>query len=247
MTVLPLLVLSAVLVRAEDADWRKSLDSLRREATKTAASDGAALGGALSEDDIARGLKQALDSGVRKSVAALGAEDGFLRAADVHIPIPEKLRATERLARKVGMGRKADEFETSLNRAAESAVSDAAPVFAAALKTMTLADARGILNGPEDAATRFFDRACRKALARKFAPKVKAATRRVGVTRAYESLRRSAGPLLQSIGEDAPDLDQYVTGKALDALFLRIAVEEKAVRKDPAARVTALLKKVFGS
>jgi hypothetical protein len=247
MIPLPLLVLCAALVHAEDADWRKSLDSMRQQATKTVAAEGSQLGGKLSQDDIARGLKQALDSGVRKAVAALGAEDGFLKAADVHIPIPEKLRAMERLARKVGMGRKADEFETSLNRAAESAVLEAAPVFASALKKMTLADARGILNGSEDAATRFFDRTCREALGVKFRPKVKAATRRVGVTRAYESLRQSAGPLLQLSGETAPDLDEYVTQKALDALFLRIAAEEKAIRKDPAARVTALLKKVFGS
>jgi hypothetical protein len=201
----------------------------------------------LSGGEIASGLKQALSTGVKKAVDSLGRTGGFLDAADVHIPIPDRLRSLERIARKMGMKRQADDFETTLNRAAESAVGAAADVFADALKKMTLEDARQILRGPDDAATQYFQRVARAKLAERFLPIVRKATRRVGVTRSYDSLRESAGPLMGATISAGPDLDDYVTQKALDGLFLRVAAEEKAIRRDPAARATALLKKVFGS
>ena len=235
------IILAAALARAAETDWRKSFDSLRKTAEQTAASSTK-----LSEGEIAAGLKEALDVGVRKSVASLGTPDGFLKAADVHIPLPEKLRTLERLTRKIGMGRKADEFETTLNRAAESAVVESAKVFADSLKKMTLEDARAVLSGPEDSATNYFSRTSREKLRKKFLPIVHDATRRAGVTRSYATLVDGAGPLFQLTGSP-PDLDEYVGEKALDALFLRIKAEEKEIRRNPAARATALMKKVFGS
>jgi hypothetical protein len=244
--IIPLL-LAATVARGADADWRKSLDSIGKSAEAAVAGKENSLGGGLSQNEIAKGLKEALGNGVKKAVQSLGKSDGFLKAADVHIPLPEKLRNAERIARKMGLKRQADEFETTLNRAAESAVIEAAPVFADALKKMTLEDARGILQGPEDAATRFFQRTTRTALGGKFLPVVRRATRKAGVTRAYDAFKTETAPFMKFTGQEAPDLDAYVTEKALDALFLRVAAEEKDIRRDPAARATALLKKVFGS
>ena len=234
-------------VRAEEPAWRKSLDSLRQQAGKSIETGASVAGAKLSEDEIASGLKEALSVGVKKSVASLGKPDGFLKASDVRIPLPDKLKSMERLARKFGMGRKADEFEATLNRAAETAVVEAAEVFAGSLKKMTIQDARDILGGSEDAATRFFERTGRDTLAVKFLPVVHAATRKVGVTRSYESFRKSAGPLLSLTLGEPPNLDAYVTEKAMDGLFLRVAAEEKEIRRDPAARATNLLKKVFSA
>lgn len=151
----------------------------------------------------------------------------------------------ERTARKLGAGKYADEFEVTLNRAAEESVPEAATVFAEALKKMTLADAQSILSGPPNAATQYFRKTSSAELTVKLMPIVKRATKRVGATRAYSALRAKGGLLLDMAGAP-PDIDAYVTAKALDGVFLRVAQEEGAIRRDPAGQASALLKKVFG-
>lgn len=202
----------------------------------------------LTRGEIVAGLKEALGKAVDESVAFLGAPGGFLDHAEVRIPMPDSLTTLERLARTAGQDALADEFVTSMNRAAERAVPEATALFTDAISRMTFADAEGILNGPDDAATRYFRRTSADDLAASFRPIVEQATDAVGVTSRYKELTASLGPVAGLAGTaQPPDLDAYVTGKAVDGLFTIIAREEKAIRENPAARTTELLEKVFGA
>jgi hypothetical protein len=141
----------------------------------------------------------------------------------------------------------ADEFVATMNNAAEQAVPVAANVFAGAITNMTVEDAKAILTGPSDAATQYFHKTSETELQEQFLPIVKDATAKTGVTAAYKNLLQQAGPAAAFLGKDAGNLDGYVTKKSLDGLFKMVAVEEKRIRENPAARTTDLLKKVFGS
>lgn len=218
--------------------WKEVLDGL-----KSASPQGL---GALSEGDIAAGLKAALGQGTRSAVLSLGRTDGFWSNAAARIPVPPTLKKLEKTARKVGMGSYADQFHLSLNRAAEQAVPVAADVFASAVQQMTIADARGILTGPKDAATQYFRRSTGELLRVKFRPLVAQATAKAGVAASYKQLTGAAGPFAAALGAPA-DLDGYVTDQALDRLFLQVAAEEARIRDNPAARGSEILKKVFGS
>lgn len=202
----------------------------------------------LSQSDIVAGLKEALAKGVEHSINTLGRTDGFLGDQLVRIAMPDSLKSVEKLARSTGQGKYADEFITTMNRAAEQAVPEAATILADAIRTMTVADANAILNGPDDAATQYFRRVSESRLTEKFLPHVKQATDQVGVTSAYKSLTGHAGGMLGGfLKTDSLDVDSYVTHKAMDGLFTYIAKEEQSIRENPAARTTDLLKKVFGS
>ncbi len=210
----------------------------------------------LTEARIAEGLKEALDVGVRGAVAALGRSDGFLKHADVRIPLPAGLQRTEAALRALGQERLVNEFETSLNRAAEQAVPEAAEVLANSVKQMTLEDARTILSSTNTAATDYFRRTSEVALQERLLPIVQGATSRAGVTSGYKELLAKAGMDRPGIlgnlgrsflGNDNLDLDSYVTRKTLDGLFVRIAEEEIKIRENPAERTTELLRQVFGS
>jgi hypothetical protein len=215
----------------------------------------ALLGTGLGEEQVIAGLKEALANGLRSAVANLGREGGFLTNLSVKIPMPEKLQKVEQGLRAVGQSQLADEFVTTMNRAAEKAVPLAADVFADSLKQMTLTDARNILNGTTNAATQFFERTTRTNLYGRFMPIVQKATSEVGVTQKYKEMTaqvggvNSLGGLLGSsrplVDEKSLDLDGYVTNKALDGLFKMVAVEEARIRANPLARTTDLLKKVF--
>mgnify|MGYP000865931799 CR=1 FL=1 len=200
----------------------------------------------LSQGEAGRGLREALVSGVGQAVGSLSAADGFLGNPEVKIPLPPALEKAERTLRRLGMGRQADELVTTMNRAAESAVVDARPILLDGIKKMTLADAKGILTGPEDSATRYFRRTSGEAIQKKFLPKVKAATARVKLAEDYN---RFAGPAAQFGLIDAKDadLDQYIAARAVDGLFLMIAKQEKAIRADPVGQSSKLLRKVFGA
>lgn len=201
----------------------------------------------LSADQVTRGLKEALAKGLQQAIAQLGKEGGFLTNLNVKIPMPEKFQALEKTLRQFGQGRVADEFVTTMNHAAEQAVPVASGVFAESLKQMTVADAKGILSGPDDAATQYFRRVTEAQLTEKFLPIVKEATAKAGVTAAYKQLAEKAslaGPFLNT---QSLNLDAYVNGKALDGLFKMVAAEEKRIRQNPVARTTDLLKSVFGS
>ena len=219
---------------------------LKRNAVATAVLLAFALAAAAAgpADEVARALKAALEQGSRKAVASLGKPDGFFKNADVHIPLPAGLKRIERGLRAVGQGRYADEFELTINRAAEAAMPEARDVLVKAVSRMTLSDARDILRGADDAATSYFRKKSAGELRERLLPIVKDATRKTGVTQRYETFVRKAGPV--AVFLKAPDLDGYVCDKALEGLFLMIAREEKEIRKNPAARATALLRKIFG-
>lgn len=212
----------------------------------------------LSEKDIVAGLKEALSRGASMAVRQLGQKGGFLEHADVRIPMPPELQRIEQTLRMAGQGEMADQFVATLNEAAEKAVPKAARIFAGTIKQMSLSDARQILKGGDTAATDYFRRQASNQLYRAFLPIVQEATAKTGVTDAYKRLtsltqsKTLAQPLAglgRWTGWSPPevDLDAYVTQKALDGLFHRVAEQEKLFRHNPAARTTRLLKKVFGA
>jgi hypothetical protein len=201
----------------------------------------------LSDLDISRGLKAALDKGVRAAIQDLGRKNGFLGNDRVRIPLPDGLKKMESTMRFLGQGRRVDEFVGSMNNAAEKAVPEAIDIFVDSLGQMTFTDARNILfSGQDDAATQFFRRTSEERLRVKFRPIVEEFTEQVGVTRQYKSMIGSYGRFGSFFGQDASDIDGYVTQKALDGLFLLVADEEKRIRRDPVGRTTAILRAVFG-
>lgn len=203
--------------------------------------------GALSETDIIDGLKQALTKGTNTAVSLLGRENGFLANPKVKIPMPKMLKKVEKGLRKIGQDKIADNFVETMNRAAEKAVPEAATIFADSVKEMSIADARDILQGEDDAATRYFRSHSSERLKGKFLPIVKQATDQAGVTSSYKKLTDNLGILSGFIDTDKLDIDNYITDKAMDGLFLMVAAEEKKIRENPVERTTDLLKKVFGA
>ncbi len=202
----------------------------------------------LSQDQVAQGLKEALGKGVQQAVSRLGQDGGCLTNASVKIPMPEKLRTVEKTLRVLKQDKLADDFVATMNHAAEKAVPEAAGVFGDAIKGMSIADARTILAGTNNAATQYFRRTTETNLYVKFLPIVKQATDQTGVTSTYKQLMAKAqgANSFGSFGRSL-DVDAYVTSKALDGLFKMVAEEEQLIRQNPAARTTALLQKVFGA
>ena len=214
-------------------------------------SNPAALAG-LSQNQVAEALKQALGKGVQTAVTNLSKPGGFLDNPKVKIPMPEKLQSVEKTLRAMKQDKYADEFVTTMNRAAESAVHEALPIFTDALKSMTIDDAKKLVSGTNDSATQFFKAKGEKRIQEKMMPIVKEATAKTGVTAAYKKLLDQGGggnSVLGKIGINTAslDVDSYVTQKASDGLFKMIAEEEKRIRENPAARTTELLQKVFGA
>ncbi|MCB1875782.1 MAG: DUF4197 domain-containing protein [Chromatiales bacterium] len=205
----------------------------------------------LSNSEVVSGLKEALGNGVETAVNALGKQGGFLGNSLVEIGVPDSMKKTVKLARKLGGEKYVDEFVSSMNQAAEKAVPDAAKILGDAVRDMSVEDAMGILKGPDDAATQYFRKVSEGKLSEKFLPIVKESTDAVGVTSAYKQVAGNAGEMLGGLLGGGPtkslDLDQYVTGKTLDGLFKYIAIQEKEIRANPLARSSDLLKKVFGN
>ncbi len=229
------------------ADWKQMLDKTLGGNTGLGDLGSAAGSAALSNEDIVGGLKEALANGAQSAVNALGRSGGYLNNSAVKIPLPEKLQSVGKVLKAVGQGRYADEFVQTMNSAAESAVPEAGAILGDAIRQMSVADARAILDGPQDAATQYFRRVGEERLTGKLRPIVSDATSRAGVTSSYKNLIGQAGSAAAFIDSDAMDLDGYVTNKALDGLFLMIAAEEKRIRENPVARTSELLKKVFGA
>ncbi len=201
----------------------------------------------LSNADIVSGLKEALIKGSQSAVSTLGKENGFFAHPKLRIPMPEKLKTVETALRKLKQDEIADDFVLSMNRAAEKAVPKAMTIFSSAIKTMSIEDAYGILQGPDNAATEYLKKTSGSQLQQQFLPIVKHATNNVGVTENYKALIDSLGMMSKLIDVESLDLDKYVTDKAVNGLFNLVANEEKLIRADPAARTTDLLKKVFSS
>lgn len=233
-------VLAAVPVLAE-AQIRRTTTRRSNQTTTRQTSN-------LPNSQINDGLRESLFQGVRNAVDQLGRSNGFLDNARVRIPLPSSLQKTEKALRAVGQGRRVDEFVESMNHAAEEAVPVAADVFLDAIKQMSFTDAKNILtSGQEDAATQFFRRTTENRLRSEFRPIVERFTEQVGVTQNYKQMIGRYGFLGQIVGQDASDIDGYVTQKALDGLFLLVADEEKKIRRDPLGQTSKILRVVFGS
>jgi hypothetical protein len=200
----------------------------------------------LSNQETVQGLKEALAQGASKAVAQLGTTNGFLGNEKVKIPLPDSLKRVEGMMRMVGMGRQADELVTAMNRAAEMAVTEAKPLLVDAVKKMSVQDAKGILTGGDDAATQYFRRTTSDALTQKFLPIVKQMTAKVNLAQLYNQYAGQAATFGVLDPKDA-NIDNYVTRKALDGLYLVIAEQERAIRKDPVGSASKIVQKVFGA
>ncbi len=201
---------------------------------------------AVSAEESSGALRQALSQGASAAVASLGRTDGFLGNPKVKIPLPENLQKAEKLMRKLGMGKYADELIVTMNRAAEAAVPEAKELLLNAVRQMTLQDAKGILTGGDDSVTQYFKRTTSAPLTEKFLPIVRQATEKVALADKYNRYARQ-GAKLGLIDEKNASLEGYVTEKALDGLFLMIGEEERAIRKNPLGQASSLLQKVFGA
>jgi hypothetical protein len=200
----------------------------------------------LSNADASKGLKAALEKGALSAVGLLGATDGFLGNDKVRIPLPGYLNDAAQLLRTFGQGAKVDELLTAMNRAAEAAVPQSKELLLKAVQTMSVTDAKGILSGGNTAVTDFFASKTRPALAVKFLPIVTQAISKVGLAEKYNDVAGKASELGLVKKEDA-NIQQYVTGKTLDGLFLMISEEEKKIRQNPVGYGSAILSKVFGA
>lgn len=211
------------------------------------ASHASALGlGDLSNADASQGLKQALIQGAERAVSQLGAAGGFLNNPQVKIPLPASMQKAEKAMRMFGMGKQADELVVKMNQAAEAAVPEAKTLLVNAVKNMSVSDAKGILTGGEDSATQYFRKVTAGPMAEKFLPIVKKATENVDLAQQYNKFA-DMGSKYGLVNKDQANLEQYVTAKALDGVYVKIAEEEKAIRKDPMGQASNLLKKVFGA
>jgi hypothetical protein len=194
--------------------------------------------------DIAAGLKEALNKGITEQVSKLTQVDGFYKNELVKIVMPEELTKVDKTLRKLGMGSLADDGIKALNRAAEDAVKEATPVFVNAIKNIKIADAKTILMGNKNAATTYLQQSTNKELYTKFLPVVQQSIGKVGADKIWNGIiqKYNTVPLVSKIN---PDLNDYVTNKALEGVFKMIAIEEKNIRTDLQSRTSTVLKKVF--
>ena len=200
----------------------------------------------ISETDAATGIRAALERGAGIAVQLLGKPDGFLNNPKVRIPLPGFLNDAAKLLKFAGQQRRVDELVTAMNRAAESAVPEARTLLVNAVRSMSVEDAKRILTGGDDSATRFFADKTRTPLTGRFLPIVTKATERVALADKYNAVAGKAAGIGLVDAKDA-NLQQYVTGKALDGLYLTIGEEERKIRSDPVVTGSAILRKVFGS
>ena len=206
----------------------------------------AARAAGLSEADASLGVRAALERGATAAVGLLGRAGGFLDNPKVRIPLPGFLNEAAKLAKLMGQQKRVDALVTAMNRAAEAAVPEARELLVQAVKAMSVDDARKVITGGDDSVTQFFASKTRVPLAAKFLPIVTAATEKVDLADKYNALAGKAAATGLVKKEDA-NLQQYVTGKTLDGLYLMIGEEERKIRKDPIGTGSAILQKVFGS
>jgi hypothetical protein len=212
----------------------------------TAAAIAATALASITQQDASGALREALSRGATAAIAKLGVADGFLGNPDVKIPLPGKLQQAEKTLRLLGLGPRIDELVTTMNRAAEAAVPEAKPLFMDAVKQLSLADAKAILNGGDDAGTQYFRRVTTDKLRAKLLPIVKASTDRLQVAGQYNAIAGQASRL-GLLDARTASVENHVTDKALDGLFLMMAREERSIRKDPLGQASKLLQKVFGA
>lgn len=199
----------------------------------------------VSADDAANGLKEALSSGVQKGTTELSAVNGFFDNAAIKILLPPQAQKVENTLRNMGLQKQVDDAILSMNRAAEDATKSAAAIFLDAITKMTISDAFNILRGGDSAATHYLRMNTTGALTAAFSPIIKQSLDKVDATK-YWNILFATYNQVPFVSKVNPDLNVYVTQKALDGIFYEISVEEKNIRQNPAARTTALLQKVFG-
>lgn len=220
------------------------LKGLMDKAKDKVASATGATGGALSSADIGSALKEALNKGVTEQVTKLTAVDGFYKNEAVKILLPEDLQKVDKKLRQMGMGKLADEGLIVLNRAAEDAVKEATPIFVNAITNMSFTDAKNILMGADNSATSYLQKTTSNPLYGKFNPIVKNSLGKVGADKVWAGIisKYNSLPLVTKVN---PDLNDYVTNKAMEGVFKMISVEEKNIRTNLSSRTSDLLKKVF--
>lgn len=201
---------------------------------------------AITTQQMIDAIKQALTQGVGDSVNMLGSDQGFSLSDLYHIAIPESLNKPATILRQLGQGKYVTEFEQRLNLAAEQSVSKAIPVFSAAIKGMSIADALNILKGNDNAATLYFKDKTTDKLRAEFLPIIRSATNKTGLTSTYKSVSDKISTYAPAYKSSLVDIDDYVLNKAMDALFDRVAIEEQLIREQPLKRSTELMKTVFG-
>jgi len=231
LMVIPLVIF---LIGCKTSDLREISDSLQRNQQP------------LDNKTVVAGLKQALEISTKNSVNKTSKQGGFSDNPLIKIVIPQELHKVESSLRKIGLGRHVDRFEIQMNRAAESASKEAKEIFIVSITQMTFADAWKILRGADDEATQYFKRTTSTHLSNKFRPIIKRSMEKIGFYKDYRNLLKT----YQSIPfTRKPDLDieTYILQKSLDGLFILLAQEEKKIRRDPVARVTELLRRVFGT
>ena len=204
-------------------------------------------GSSLSNDEIIAGLKEALSVGAKNSSGKLSAVDGFFANAAIKVLMPAEAKKVETTLRNAGMGQMVDDAILSMNRAAEEASKSAAPIFIDAIKQMSFQDALGILKGADTAATSYLKGKTISPLTSAFKPVIDEALQKTGATKHWKAVFETYNKLPTTFKKINTDLSGYVTEKALTGLFYQVAIEEQQIRKNPAARVNDILKKVFGS
>lgn len=201
--------------------------------------------GALTNDEVVSGLREALTNGAKTAASAAGVTDGFYKNQRIFIPWPAEANTMKNRLIQLGMQSQVTAFEESVNRAAEEAAKSAYDIFAAAITNMSVADGFAILNGGDTSATNYLRKATSASLTEKFTPIVKAAMEKVRVTEYWNPLVTKYNKI-PGVTKQNPDLEAYVTAKAINGLMLLISEQETKIRQDPAAQVSALLQKVFG-
>jgi uncharacterized protein DUF4197 len=241
---LAIVVLSLALLWSDTA--HAQLDQLLKQLPQIPGTGQTTPAGSLGDVKIGQALKEALQVGTENAVKLTGKTDGYFANQAIKILLPERLKSLESGLRLVGYGPQVDELVLGMNRAAEHAAPAARQIFLDAIGEMTIDDARKILDGPRTAATDYFKGKTTGTLTTAFTPIVQKSMGQVGVTQKYEELlgRAKSIPFLNT---EQYDLDHYVVGKALDGLFHVVGEEEAKIRTHPAARVTDLLREVFGT
>jgi hypothetical protein len=200
----------------------------------------------LSSDDIVAGLKQALTLGAQKSADRLSLTNGFLNDKAVEILMPEQAQKVEKTLRSMGLGKLVDDAIISMNHAAEDASKSAAPIFVNAIKNMTVTDGVNILKGSDTSATAYLRHSATPELTKAYTPVIDSALQKTGATKYWKDVFDTYNKLPTTFNKVDPNLSSYVTQKAINGIFYYVAQEEINIRKNPAAQVTDLLKKVFG-
>ncbi len=232
-----LLIASAVIFSSGCSSFNQVINEVDKQLSQTSS--------VPTESEIGNGLKDALIKGTNEGVSNLSQSGGYLNNSLVKIPFPKEYERVETALRNVGLGSEVDKVVASLNRAAEDAVKEAAPLFVNAIKSMSIQDAKNILFGADNSATEYLKSKTTAGLVAAFEPKIKASLDKVNATKYWSDLANTYNklPLVTPVNAD---LTSYVTGKATQGLFLKIAEEEKDIRANPVERTTAILKRVFG-